>query len=280
MSKTPDWVVVSLPEASVSFDPERFCVPCKEESLTPIDEFTSYLRMVIPLGAPMSLESNDVLGRVLLLGIVSGAEKYFRTLLSGLIHACPISRSAASDQVLSLNALDYYGVKHAGLGLLENTSFAGSGEIAKATKKLSGIEWKSQDSVSEAIVEFETLSHLRHAAVHARGDLAPRNAKALKIAPRERQSLVVRFSELQLAADICLNAVRAYNRFMYQKVVERWIGERILTGRWQHDRSHFGKLCALFQSSEDGRSGGRFVRFAYGKLEPVIKASLTPRPKP
>ncbi len=278
MSKSPDWVVVCEPEQASILDADRFCATSKNDLLSPIDDFTAYLRMVIPLGDPTALDGNDVLGRVLLLGIVSGTEKYFRSLLSGLIVACPISRQAASDQMLSLHALDYYGVKQIGLGLLENTSFAGNGEILKATKKLTGIEWKEQDSVTEAINAFEALSHLRHAAIHARGELGPRNTKALKIEPKERQCLVVKFAELQHAADICLNAVRAYNRFMFQKVVERWIGRKRLTGSWKKDRSEYGKLLALFGSAEYGCCGGRFAIYAYNKVEPAIKASLKPNP--
>jgi hypothetical protein len=278
VSKSPDWVVICDPERSSLLDADRFCVPSRDVRLSPIDDFTAYLRMVIPLGEPKALDGNEVLGRVLLLGIVSGTEKYFRSLLSELIFACPISRQAASDQMLSLQALDYYGTRQIGLGLLENTSFAGSGEILKATKKLTGIDWKEHDSVHEAISAFEALSHLRHAAIHARGDLGPRNAKALKINPKERQCLVVKFAELQQAADICLNSVRAYNRFMYQKVVERWIGHKVLTGNWKKDRSHFGRLLELFGSKENGCAGGRFAVYAYEKVKPAIRASLKPKP--
>lgn len=278
MSNTPDWVIVCAPEKSTPLDAGRFCITSRDDQLCPIDDFISYLQLVIPLGEPKALDDNEVLGRVLLLGIVSGTEKYFRSLLSRLIVCCPISRQAAADQMLSLHALDYYGVGQIGLGLLENTSFAGSGEIAKATKKLTGIEWKEQDSVNEAISAFEALSHLRHAAIHARGELGPRNAKALRIIPKGRQSLIVKFAELQHAADICLNAVRAYNRYMFQRVVERWIGQKRLTGDWKKDRSEYGKLLALFGSAEVGCSGPRFAAYAYQKIQPMVKASLKPKP--
>jgi hypothetical protein len=162
--------------------------------------------------------------------------------------------------MISLGAVDYYGYDDLGLGLLEGVSFATQGEALRSTKKLTGIEWGPETSVGTAISTFERLSHFRHAAVHARGELSHRNAGELGISTTARQCLVLDFGGLQHAADICLNAARAYNRYIFTKVVERWIGQRIFTGVLKKDWGQFTKLFALFRAREDSFGGSRYSR--------------------
>ena len=234
--------------------------------------------MVMPLGRKEVLEQNDVLGRVLLMGLVSGTEMYFRTVLARLIGICPICRSNASSLTLSLAAADYYGVENLGFGLLDNISFAAKGEVLRATKKLTGFEWEPRrSSVGTAIDEFEKLSHLRHAAIHARGELNPHNLGALGLKKQSRTQLAIKFYNLQHAAEVCLNAVRAYDRFLFHQVTQRWIAHRKLTGNWKDDKDLFCRLLSLFRSKEESRGGPRFVKHIYISLQPCIAGAAKAR---
>ena len=278
MSKPAEWVEVCRSEQSTTFKVASFCADSRLVGQSPIDDLIGYLGSVLRLGTKELLADNDVLGRVLLLGLVSGAEMYFRSVLAKLISVCPLCRSCASSHMLSLAAVDYYGRDDLGFGLLENVSFATQGEVLKQTKKLTGIEWDQKSSVAEAISAFESLSHFRHAAVHARGELSPRNTQELGISGAARKCLIIRFPELQEGANVCLNAARAYNRFMYQKVFERWIGHRLFSGEWNADRGRFRKVLALFRAHEDSLGGPAYAFHLYTKLRPAIQSALKPKP--
>lgn len=270
MSSEPLWVNVCTPERAIVFDPCAFCVPSARVDASPIDDFYTYIASVLPIGTEKALSTEPTLGRLLLLALVSGVEAYFRSFLSRVIYICPASRIAASQHTLSLASVHYYGMRDLGLGLLEGVAFSTEGEIAKYTQKLTGISWKGGSSLEVAVCDFESLSQFRHAAVHARGELNSRNVHALKIpAPVKRQSLVLPFCQVQNAAGICLNVVQAYNRHLFRELVQRWIGEGILSWKWRRDRTYFTRLFALVKSTRDGVGPSNAYR-AYVSIKGTI----------
>jgi hypothetical protein len=274
VSNEPLWRSICSPEQFAQFNAINYCEESRPGKLSPIDDVLLYFRSVLPLGTKEDLETNDVLGRILLLGLVSGSELFFRMLLARIIKLCPLTRRFAADQMLSLGAVDFYAPEDLGLGLMENVSFATEGELLKTTRKLTGFEWNaSKTSVGAAISQFEQLTQLRHSAVHAGGELGVRNLSAIGLTATSRQRLVIRFSALQEAGEICVNAVRAYNRFMHQSICERWIAGRKFSGEWSSDRVLFGRLCAVFCSRDDLLGGNRYKRKLYSSLVPsVLKA--------
>lgn len=252
MSNEPRWTQVCSSEESVTLDPNSYCGTAQAESASPIDEFYVYIQEILPLGKEDDLRNNNVLGRILLLGLVSGVELYFRSIIAKIISICPIARDHASKHLLSLASLDYYGPDRVGLGLLEGTSFATEGEIARQTDRLLGVKWNQNSSTDVAIKKFEMLCHLRHAAVHSRGELSSGNLRSLGIRDRQsRKALFVMLPQLHEAAVTCQSAVRAYNLYLYRKSVERWIAHGILSGAWQRDAPVFKPLFKVFVSKRD-----------------------------
>jgi hypothetical protein len=270
VSRAPAWTVVCSSEQAVVFDATDLCSEVRRGDLSPIDDFYEYQRSLVPLGTQPALEASPVLGRLLLLGLVSGVEAYFRAVLSGVLRACPLCQDHASQQTLSIAAVRYYGLRDLGFGLMEGVSFATEGEIAKQTARVTGARWEANSSVETAVTDFESLSHFRHAAVHARGNLSPRNVHALDLGTRVRQlSLTLRLAEFHAAATICQNVVRAYNGFLFRKIIGSWIGVRQLTGTWSRDKRKFEDLFWLFKSSTDGQ-GPRNAYLAWVSLRPSL----------
>lgn len=267
------WAEVCSAEQSLRIDFNALCGQPSGIDASPIDDFYEYVSSLIPVGTLAQLTTNPALGHTLLLVLVSGTELYFLRVLATLINLCSLCRQAAARQSLSLGAVDYYG-RDLGLGLLENISIAGSGEVKKQTLRIIGIDIPSNSSLDEAIREFERLCELRHAATHARGHLGHQNLRDLGIdSHRKRLALTVGVEGLHVAASVCQNVVRAYNRFIYRKVIERWIGERLLSGRWPRDRARFSKVYFLFRSTRDDHGPPTAYR-AYVALRPVIRRAL------
>ena len=106
MSKYDEkWCLVNTPEQQTTgFDVSSFCTVALESEPSPIDDFYSYSQDIIKLGKHDQLVNNPLLGRLLLLALVSGVELYFRSILSGIIKHCPLARKHAFKLPISLYA--------------------------------------------------------------------------------------------------------------------------------------------------------------------------------
>ena len=72
-------------------DAPSVCRPLRAVPVSPIDSFYSYIGSLVPLGKEEKPKASDVLGKVLMLGIVSATEHYFRAVLAGSIRVCPFA---------------------------------------------------------------------------------------------------------------------------------------------------------------------------------------------
>ena len=73
---------------------------------SPIDNFYNCVSSIILIGTEEALHSNEALGKVLLLGVVSASEHFFRAILAGLVYICPVVRKKAESLTLSLGGLN------------------------------------------------------------------------------------------------------------------------------------------------------------------------------
>jgi hypothetical protein len=271
----PRWSLVNDPDESASLDLAAFLDQSVESGSNPIDEFYEYSMELIRMGDDASLSANESLGRLLLLGTVTGVELYVRRVLAGLVKVCPLCRDQCSGEQIHLGAVDHYDPAEIGMGLLENVSFSTRGEIAKRTERLTGVQPSADASLAAALDMFNDLCVLRHASVHARGNLGSSNLRELSITPSGKRRVVLGLPELHAALRTSYALVRSYNRYMHRKIVERWIGSRVLVGVWARDRSRYQPLYDLFASRVDGTAPGTAYN-SYRSLRPaVLKAAGT-----
>jgi hypothetical protein len=237
------------------------CCSKATESACPIDAFYGNVGEVLKLGLPDSLNSSPTLGRLLALGLVTGTEAYFRSVFLGM---------------LEIGALDYYGKSKIALGLFEGVSFADGAEIKKRSNNILGFSWKDQTSLGVALVNFDTVCHIRHASVHSQGQLNRGNAKVLGIKNSDFSSLgqvVVDFPHLQKIALVCSALVRSYNAELFPATVDKWLSAKVLSGTWAKDKAIFGPLVELFCSQRDA-IGPKTAHARYRQVLPKIAARL------
>jgi hypothetical protein len=246
----PRSVVVNTSTSTIVVDFEKFAVLgsgiTKE---APIDE---YYRGATELIRESSTETCTEHGRKLLVvQLVACVERYVRTLLVALVETCPACRRNVQRKQVMLAAVAYYPSEELAFAVLDHQALSGGAEIAKATQQMAGIELKQGSSVAEALAAFDRVCHLRHAIVHQGGRLGPNNLLEIGVKATHPAEVAIDGIGFQELVAVCHAAVRAYNQFTFESIIERWAREGSLTAQWDQDQTLFERLCTLFLSKID-----------------------------
>lgn len=166
--------------------------------------------------------------RLLLLGLVSSCENYFRQLLTELLSACPMCRETCSQVTIKFATATYFSGSNIAQALTDDSVFSSAENIVTETRRLTGINANDFGSVKGALAEFHKVCVIRHATVHSLGDLGGKNAVDLKLSTTQRQMVVLNIDSFQEIADVCVNLVRAYNGNLWKAIVARLNHKEIL----------------------------------------------------
>ncbi len=233
-----------------------------------------YVEATIVLGEPAQLSAHPALGRLLVLGFVSAVDDYFRRVLAGVVHICPNARRRVADRTIPFGAFDYYDAADSALALFEFQSFASVKDVRSATRFVVGSDLPEVGSLGEALNKYEWLCHIRHATTHAGGRLSSRSARALgSETPSSAQSVTVDFDGVHTAAAITYSAVRAYNAWLYNAVLDDWIKRENLVGTWTVDRALVTPLFNLCRSRHDAVAPATSYN-AWRSMTPTIRKRL------
>lgn len=189
---------------------------------SPIDEYIKSSRSLLSYGTVRRLTENKPLGGLLVLGSVSAAEAYFRSILSLSLEACPICRETAAEKQINLGGLLWHGHSEFRRSAFEHMSFSSKPELKKASNSYLGFDLKDA-KFSGPLAEFDVACHLRHGLVHNGGILPGRNAVQLG-AKRYRKPvrIDVDFSMLQRTVAAVDTLVLTFNRELFAEMCHRW----------------------------------------------------------
>lgn len=262
-----DLLQVNAGTEAILLDVEKICAAPTASTSSPIDEYYEHARDLVV----RTSGADALILRLLLLDLISATELYFRRVLAGAINVCPVIRDVSSRQMLSLGAVYYYDEEGLGYGVLEHAALSGEGEVKKKTLAITGLQWKTGSSVDAAIAGFDRICHLRHAAIHSHGELSARNLAELGMTMERRRRLALDAIAFQQVMATCHNAVRAYNQFLCNGVLGRWIDRGLLAGTFDEDQKLFAPLHTLLISVEDATSPAK-PEEAYVQILPLIVA--------
>ncbi len=259
----PRSVAVNTSAATVVVDFSKFLTPRGALANTPaIDQYYESTADVLrSSGDPACTPQAR---RLLVVELVACVERYVRSLLVSLVDACPCSRRVVERKQVSLASVAYYSGSELAFAVLDHQALSGVSEIVKATLQMLGLEVKQGSSAYVALSGFERVCQLRHAIVHQAGRLGPNNL--LEIDIRATSPVVVSIDALgyQDLVAICHAAVRAYNQYVFESVIERWAREGHIVGDWGQDQVLFEKICSLLLSQVD--RAGAVVPDEYKKI--------------
>ena len=250
----PSWIRVSHAGTPANLRLESLIQAWNSPTTSPIDEFLNDLRVVITAATPDLIQNDPRAASMLVVRVIGNVESYIRSVLSRAACICPRARSVSDSSQVTLFAARRYVDDFLALTALEGSSLADAGEIKKRTRTMLGIEVKQGSDLDEALREFSKACHFRHAVAHAAGVLSARNMLALGVTPPTTpQQFAMTVAGLQEISAVCETAVRTYNRHIFQRLIEGWLGDGTLTGSWQNDEQLFEPTFRLFYSAVDNR---------------------------
>ena len=222
---------------------------------SPIDRFYNTCSEYIKLTRPETINICSDLTRLLLMGYVSAVEEYLRNIICNIINICDYAKDLVSEKPIKFGAIDVYEPNKLAVGLFDSASFASEKEIKSRTKDFLGIDIKVGSSLDVALKNFNKVCNLRHCSIHCGGILNAHNAKELELSKDEvGKKLNPNDTQLQQILDICYSFVKTYNKYTFDRIVERWKSSGEIIGEWSKDKSKVTKLLSIFISQIDIQS--------------------------
>jgi hypothetical protein len=222
--------------------------PGSQES--PIDLFYRASQDILRVGDPAFLAAHPGMGPLLLVGLVSTTENYFRDLFTRVIRLCPVAKAASADQTVNLGSVIWHGGQDAERGAFEHISFAGAENLTKTSKKFLAYNLRR----TQLVDEYDRVCELRHGIVHSSGVLAGKNAIKLQLQPATVPlRIVMGFGQLQECAAICNSLVISVNQEIFFEMARRWSKDWPNNSSWQPTKrnSLFKDIWEIFHSRID-----------------------------
>lgn len=190
---------------------------------SPIDMFYNQQQKILSFCTPDFMTNNPTIAPLMLVGLVSNVESYYRGIFAHCIKICPIARKNSSTRAMNLSSI-YFGYDFIELSAFENLSMSDPQVIIKNTKAVFNIEINSNSSsIKPPLLEFQKICELRHSIVHCNGIINSKNAVELDLPSNNNHYQVkLTFSEIQNAALICTSLVCASNIEFFEQMVNRW----------------------------------------------------------
>jgi hypothetical protein len=214
---------------------------------SPIDCFYCHSQKLTKAAAVV-LPEHDVLGPLLMVGLISATENYFRGIFALMLNTCPLSRRNAADHPVALGAVLWHDLSKQSKGAFEHMSFASAKSVKKNSNNILGYSIGDKSPVGTILAEYESICQLRHGAVHAGAELPGKNAIALGMTKTPGVVAVnVGISQLQEVLDICTTLVCQFNSSLFAEMVKRWAEDWRRLPSWDSDGAD-ASFMALWNS--------------------------------
>ncbi len=240
----------------------------------PIDIFYDDQKNILSAANPNLLDKNPIIGPLLIVGLVSTTENYFRNIFGKLIKICPIAKKCSADKNINFGSVIWHAGKDFERGAFEHISFAGADNIKKTCNQYLGYKIKDSSQVASVLNEYNAVCELRHGIVHSNLIIAGRNAIKLQLSPT-KSHLEIRagFNEVQECASICTNLVASFNIEIFEVIAKRWAIEWPKTHWWKKENEFniFKVIWNTFHSKNDEKVGSIPLSLSPLKCKNFIK---------
>lgn len=223
---------------------------------SPIDLYRIQSRQILTYGTAERITEMPVVGGLLMLGLVSTAEGYFRSILSACLEICPISRKVASDKSISLGGVLWHGSGEFRRSAFEHMSFTSAKDLKSASSGYLKFDL-SGSNFSTLLEDYDVICNVRYGLVHNSGVLPGKNAAQIDIRKFTRSVRIdIDFAYLQSAGAVVDSLVTTFNRNLFKVMCERWATKWRARADWVPDQEdeRFLQIWNLFICEEELRS--------------------------
>lgn len=242
------------------------------EHTNPIsDYFSTATRLAGKLTQAPYENDAEVLG-LLILGVVSAAEFYFRSAIGLSVEVCPLCRQHAEMLQVPFGTFKFFEgtALSCSISAFEGESLADSQKLKAKCGQITGFNISEDSSASAAIEGFELLCEVRHCLIHVRGVAGLKACRFLK-GERRLQKVIIEKEQAFELLKLSHNAVRGFNRFLANSILNRWVDRDVLVGDWRQDKERFTKVVrAFWVKGEDDYQG--IAWNAYRPFQRAVRA--------
>ncbi|MDR3565533.1 MAG: hypothetical protein P4N59_29415 [Negativicutes bacterium] len=241
---------------------------------SPIDVFYKSIREILVTAVPTFFTQHPSIGPLLLVGIVSATENYFRDVLSRVIQICPIAQSSSAAKSINLGSVIWHSGVNLERGTFEHISLAGAESIITTCKQYLKFDIDNTGLTFAILEEYDKVCELRHSIVHSGAIIAGKNAIKLGISPCcDIITIKIGFDQLQECASICSTLVVSFNTDIFEALCKRWAVDWRRRSSWNPGKQNeiFHKLWKICFSEIDNSNGAIMERLSMVKCRNKVK---------
>ena len=202
----------------------------------------------------------------ILLGHVSLAEGYFRSVIRKAILIDKYALSAVAEQKVTFAAAQHLAKDMIPESLLEGVSFTSSKNLTDSFKSYLGLTGHHNE-IAASLENYERICQLRHCIVHRFSYLGSANAAKLGIDDHSQlieKPIVFDYARAQAALQVIDVAVRLVNNFLFTSLVYRVRDKSGWQWVYKRDKALFSKYYRTF--IDPNEAGSLEIRAAYNQL--------------
>lgn len=254
----------SNPALTISLETHtKFDSSYNDENSSPLDLFIENTKKLNMLRLQ---KYSDVLGNLLLLGYVSAAESYIRSIIRHLINEDEFIQTIIADKTVSYAAAQYHKKELLPEALLEDLSLASPYNVFETLKDIIGMKGQRPAEMLACSKEFMKVCELRHCCVHRFGKLGSKNAIRLGLSehsPHLEKPILLTEEDMENIAFVVESFIRTLNNTLFKFIMHRTAdnnnkeknGEKIYSVDWDWDYDsdigRFKKYYDIFSTKND-----------------------------
>ena len=245
-----------------------------------IDAFYATTQDISNVAKQDFLQQHPSMGTLLLVGLISASENYFRDLFARIIRICPIAQAASSEQTINLDSVIWHREGLVERGAFEHISFADADKIKSTCRKFLKYELKKRGITNELLQEFGKICELRHGIVHSNSLLAGKNAIKLEIpnnAPNQVLKITIGYEQLQECRLISTMLIASFNTEMFEEMAKRWAVDWPQLPSWNSETADvlFEKIWKSFYSKVDKQNSSISTQLTMLQCKNRVKREFT-----
>lgn len=216
---------VNMPQvALVSQNASLFVEEVKKTSRSPIDNFYFTSADINTKCTPSFLSTNgNTISGLMLVGLISATENYFRDILGDILSICPTSQNKSVEQKIQLGSVLWGGKDVHNKNAFEFMAFSNSKNVVDTFNGFLGYTVAQHGTWRVWLTEYDKLCELRHAVVHSDNVIAGKNAIKLALQNNKKPLRIkVDYANLQNASLVCTSMVQAANNELFEMMIKRW----------------------------------------------------------